>query len=84
MEPEQERNMSIADNIKPRKYVDLFGSGDTKSDALSIVGQFGEPLEIAEEGQSDFMVALLYEDKIVVTGYDGNEYKHTFVLLRNK
>lgn len=60
-------------------YSDWFGKGNTHQDYRDIVKDEGEPQEVY---QDHCMICLLYTDKIIVVGYDGDEYFHTFTFLR--
>ena len=61
------------------KYSDWFGSSDNQRDYDDAVKSHGEPLEAFQTG---YMLALVYQSKIVIVGYDGNEYTHEFVFER--
>ena len=65
--------------MKNRKYSDWFGSGDTEEDVKKAIKKHGEPLSVYFEN-SGYMAALVYADKVVCVGYDGNEYQHNFVM----
>ena len=62
-----------------RRYSDWFGSGDTHEDVAEYLGRMekeGElPLRIFYDR---FMVCMVYPNEVVVFGYDGNEYTHSF------
>jgi hypothetical protein len=58
------------------KYSDWFGEGSNKLDYASATAEHGLPSAVYQSGH---MLALVYDNKIVITGYDGNEYCHTFV-----
>ena len=62
-----------------RKYSDWFGDGDTNKDVRNAIKHHGEPLRVFFQ-KDGFMAALVYKDKVVCVGYDGNEYCHTFVM----
>lgn len=61
------------------KYADWFGEGSAHTDYKDVVGNHGEPTEVLRDR---CMLALVYPDKIVVVGYDGNEYTHEFIFER--
>mgnify|MGYP000868010678 FL=1 len=65
---------------EPTAYSDWFGSGDSHTDYREAVAEYGEPQEVIHD---EFMLCLIYTDKIVVTGYDGNEYTHSFTFPRS-
>ena len=65
---------------EPTAYSDWFGSGDSHTDYREAVAEYGEPQEVSQDG---FMLCLIYADKVVVTGYDGNEYCHSFTFPRS-
>ena len=64
--------------MRPLKYADWFGSGSTRADAKRVIAEHGQPEAIFTE-KDGHMAALVYPNKIIVTGYDGNEHRHTFV-----
>lgn len=66
-----------------RPYSDWFGKGDTKDDVMEVVKQHGEPLEVLLE-DSGYMACVIYADRVVVVGYDGSEYCHTFEFRRDQ
>ena len=63
------------------KYSDWFGDGSTHEDFIDAVANHGRPETVMRDG---CMIALVYSDKIVVCGYDGNEYTHQFVFKNIK
>ena len=65
-----------------KPYSDWFGRGNTKTDTEEMVAHEGIPLQILESTDSPYMICLVYKDKIIVNGYDGNEYTHTFTFPR--
>lgn len=65
--------------MKNRKYSDWFGSGDTEEDVRNAIKEHGEPLSVFLE-KSGYMAALIYADKVVCVGYDGNGYCQSFVM----
>ena len=65
--------------IESRTYTDWFGSGDTKDDIKEAIKKHGKPVKLFIE-EIGHMVALVYKDKVVCVGYDGNEYFHEFVM----
>lgn len=67
----------------PRSYSDWFGIGDNLSDFNGIVASHGEP-ESVFESDEDYMIAVVYLDKIIVSGYDGNEYCHSFTFTKEQ
>jgi len=60
-------------------YSDWFGSGNSHDDYREVVGEGSAPIEVFQSGH---MLCLLWPDRIVITGYDGNEYHHTFEFKR--
>ncbi len=62
-----------------KKYEDWFGIGDTNDDVADAIKEHGQPISVFHESDG-YMAALVYEDKVVCVGYDGNEYCHTFVM----
>ena len=62
-----------------RRYSDWFGSGDTHADVAAYLERTKEseglPLRVFYDG---FMVCLVYPNEVIVFGYDGNEYTHSF------
>ena len=60
-----------------RKYADWFGDGDTEEDVQEMVELYGTPERLY---YGRFMAALVYPDKVVCVGYDGNEYQYMFIL----
>jgi len=76
---------------KPTRYWDWFGDGDSHKDYQEVVDDYGEPNEVwvTYDASREFsvngntvMTLLIYDDKIVVIGYDGNEYTHRFEFKR--
>ena len=65
--------------MAPLKYSDWFGKGSTLADYKTAVKNHGTPVDVIVEDGGGAMLLLIYRDKIVCTGYDGNEYCHTFV-----
>ena len=65
--------------IPSRRYSDWFGSGDLHEELVNYIEQSkdedGMPLRILFDG---YMVCLVYPTDVVVFGYDGNEYTHSF------
>lgn len=57
-------------------YSDWFGDGNTVDDVNDAVEEHGMPKQIFYGGN---MAALVYPDKVVCVGYDG-EYCHTFIM----
>ena len=63
------------------RYSDWFGKGDSHTDYHDAVKEHGsEPKEVLQDG---YMLCLIWDDKVVTTGYDGNEYFQTFTFTRN-
>lgn len=60
-------------------YWDWFGKGNTLDDIDKAKELHGNPERILVGGH---MAALIYADKVVVVGYDGNEYQHEFIMDR--
>ena len=68
--------MSSKKNIIPSlPYSDWFGKGNTKEDIEEVIKTEGKPNKIFIER---YMACLVYDDKVIITGYDGNEYIHYF------
>ncbi len=65
--------------MKDRKYSDWFGNGDTNEDAASVIKEHGKPVSVFYESEG-YMAAIVYSDKVVCVGYDGNEYAHKFIM----
>ena len=65
--------------MKDRSYSDWFGNGNTNDDVQNAIKNYGEPEKVFYE-KDGFMAALVYSDKVVCVGYDGNEYTHLFVI----
>lgn len=64
---------------KKRPYSDWFGNGDTFKDIEAAVKEHGQPERVFLQ-RDGYMAALVYPNKVVVVGYDGNEYKHEFCM----
>lgn len=61
-------------------YQDWFGSGDNKDDFNTACNETSSsPISVI---QSDDMLCIEFEDQFVITGYDGNEYHHTFRFMK--
>ena len=62
-----------------RRYSDWFGSGDLHEEIADYLKRSakkdGMPLRILFDG---YMACLIYPEDVVVFGYDGNEYTHSF------
>ena len=69
-----------------REYSAWFGNGDTHGDYYNEVAEDGEPKEVFEgcDEDSKFMLCLIYEDEVVVVGYDNSEYCHKFIFKAKK
>ncbi len=65
--------------MKDRKYSDWFGNGDTNEDVANVIKEHGKPVSVFYESEG-YMAALVYSDKVVCVGYDGNEYTHKFIM----
>jgi len=65
--------------MKDREYSDWFGSGDTNKDVDDVIKTHGKPNNVFYESDG-FAAALVYDDKVICTGYDGNEYKVWFLM----
>lgn len=65
--------------MKERKYHDWFGDGDTNKDVSDAIKTHGVPERVFYEKDA-YMAALVYSDKVVVVGYDSNEYTHEFLM----
>lgn len=61
------------------KYSDWFGDGDGHSDYRDAVQDGPAPSEVLRSGD---MLCLIWTNKVIVTGYDGNEYHQTFEFNR--
>lgn len=64
--------------MESRKYSDWFGSGDLAEDVAAEIAKHGEPLFVFSE-TNGYMASLVYADKTITVGYDGNEYFHIIV-----
>ena len=62
----------------PTEYSDWFGKRTNHEDYADAVGIGKPPDYVFREG---FMLCLVWDDRIVVTGYDGNEYCHAFTFV---
>lgn len=62
-----------------RKYSDWFGEGDTEEDVKNAIAEHGQPTSVFYQ-KGGRMAALVYPDKVIAVGYDGNEYCHEFVM----
>ena len=58
-----------------RRYRDWFGRGDTEEEVHEFIENNSEPLKVMYD---DYMACLIYPDSIIIFGYDGNEYCHSF------
>jgi hypothetical protein len=58
-----------------RRYKDWFGRGDTEEEVHEVIEDKGEPLKVMYDG---YMACMIYPDMVLVFGYDGNEYCHSF------
>jgi len=58
-----------------RRYRDWFGMGDTEEEVHEVIENHGEPLKVMYD---DYMACMIYTDEVLVFGYDGNEYCHSF------
>jgi hypothetical protein len=56
-------------------YADWFGSGNTADDIDNVIAEYGPPIRVFVDRN---MAAIVYEDGVVVVGYDGNGYRHEF------
>lgn len=57
----------------------MFGNGDTNEDVKKAIEEHGQPVSVFYESDG-YMAVLVYSDKVVCVGYDGNEYTHDFVM----
>lgn len=69
----------MGDEVKDRSYSDWFGEGNTNEDVKEAIKEHGEPLKIFYE-QKGFMAALVYENKVVCTGYDSEGHTNCFLM----
>lgn len=69
MEKEQKTQKFV---IPDKPYKDWFGAGNLKQDIEEEIKDHGEPDQIYISG---YQACLVYKDKIIITGYDGNEYR---------
>lgn len=60
-------------------YREWFGRGNNKKDYKRAVGKGRPPKEVY---QSSDMLCLIWPTKIIVTGYDGSEYRQSFEFKR--
>ncbi len=68
------------DKVKPsRKYRDWFGADDLDIEVYEYLkerrDEDGDPLSVMFSG---YMACVVWQDSVIVFGYDGNEYCHTF------
>tara|TARA_B100002019_G_C21241935_1_gene586055 strand:- start:1211 stop:1672 length:462 start_codon:yes stop_codon:yes gene_type:complete len=68
------------DKMKPsRRYRDWFGSDDLDIEIHNYLEEnreeHGEPLQVMVDG---YMACIVWDDSVIVFGYDGNEYCHSF------
>lgn len=68
------------DKVKPsRRYKDWFGSDDLDIEIYEYLeerkDEWGRPLSVMISG---YMACIVWNDTVVVFGYDGNEYCHSF------
>ena len=66
---------SCGKTLPSRRYRDWFGSGDLDMEVQEVIEHNGQPLKILYDG---YMACLIYPDNVLIFGYDGNEYCHTF------
>lgn len=57
-------------------YSGWFGDGNTKADLDDAIAQHGG--DVVNVWYCEAMVLIEFEDAFIVTGYDGDEYCHTF------
>ena len=68
--------LSCGETRPSRRYRDWFGKGDTDHDLKEYLESIEEtPLFIFHDA---YMVCLVFPTHVVVFGYDGNEYCHSF------
>lgn len=62
-----------------RKYHDWFGTDDLDIEVYEYLNknrdELGDPLSVMFSG---YMACIVWEDSVIVFGYDGNEYCHSF------
>ena len=68
------------DKMKPsRRYRDWFGSDDLDIEIHNYLEEnleeHGNPLSVMISG---YMACVVWQDSVIVFGYDGNEYYHSF------
>ena len=69
--------LSCGETRPSRRYRDWFGKGDTDQDLKEYLESIEEtPLFIFHDA---YMVCLVFPTHVVVFGYDGNEYCHSFL-----
>ena len=73
--------LRLVQRLVSRPYSDWFGKGDTKEDVENVIAEHGRPQEVLMEGVG-YMACVIYSDKVIVTGYDGGEYRPTFEFPR--
>jgi hypothetical protein len=66
-------------DTKDHKYSDWVGTGSAHQDYREAVGDGPAPDEVLV---SRNMLLLVWPDRVVCTGYDGNEYQHLFEFAR--
>ncbi len=73
---EDEWVCSCGYSMPSRRYSDWFGSGDLHKEVAEYLEGIDEPpLRIL---YSDWMVCVIFPQDVVVFGYDGSEYCHSF------
>jgi len=74
---------SCGDSKESYVYKDWFGSDDLEIEIYEYLETKSpeKPLVVMKEG---YMACVVWEDSIVVFGYDGNEYCHSFGFDLNK
>lgn len=80
MEHGRKIELDIPNSYDNYTYKDWFGEGNTLEDiGRVLLDHKEEPLHIFIE-KNGYMATIIFKDKCIVTGYDGNEYKHYFVM----
>ena len=68
--------------LPSRRYSDWFGGDDLHKEVNGYLANHDEdPIKIL---YSDFMACIVWHDEVVVFGYDGNEYCHSFAFTNEE
>ena len=79
---EDEWVCSCGFSMRCRRYSDWFGGDDLHKEVNEYLANHDEdPIKIL---YSDFMACIVWHDEVVVFGYDGNEYCHSFAFTNEE